>query len=124
MVPRTGRNPGRLLANDFALPDCVARLNARLGDLWRSAERVPGPLLRYVTPFLGLRDGQDRILNPNEYARDENGVVPAVWENQGVWGYGFDPNDVARLLVCGDWRDGLQGDFEYALGLGAGRKRC
>ena len=107
-----GGYPGQLLANDFAVPDCVARLNARVGDLWRSAERVSGPVLRYVTPFLGLLDGQDRILNPNEYARNENGVVLAVWENQGVWGCGFDPNDVDRLLVCGDWCDGLQEDFE------------
>jgi hypothetical protein len=107
-----GSYPGQPLANDFAVPDCVARLNARLGDLWRSAERVSGPILRRMTPFLGLLDGQDRILNPNEYARGENGIVPAVWENQGVWGYGFDPKDVDRLLVCGDWCDGLRGDFE------------
>jgi hypothetical protein len=56
-----------------------------------------GPILRYATPFLGLRGGQDKILNPNDYARDENGIVPFVWENQRVWGYGFDPDDVDQL---------------------------
>jgi len=51
--------------------------------------------------FLGLLGGQD-----------ENGIVPFVWENQGLGGYGFDPDDVDQLLVCGYWCDGLRGDFE------------
>jgi hypothetical protein len=87
---------GQPLASGFAVPDCIVRLNARVGDLWRSAKRLPGPILQ--------------ILNPNGYARDENGIVPFVRENQGVWAYGFDPDDVDRLLVSGDWSDGLRGD--------------
>ena len=90
----TGTHAGQPLACDFAVPDCVVRLNERVGDLWRSAKRLPGPILGYATPFLGLLGGQDKILNPNDYAREQNGVVPVVWENQGVWGYGFDPDDV------------------------------
>jgi hypothetical protein len=88
------------------------RLNARAGDLWRSAKRVPGPVLRYARPFLGLLGGQDNILDPNGYARDKHGIVPFVWENQGVWSYGFDPENIDQLLVSGDWCDGRGGDFE------------
>ena len=108
----TGTHAGQPLACDFAVPDCIVRLNERVGDLWRSAKRLPGPILRYATPFLGLLGGQDKILNPNDSARDQNGVVPVVWENQGVWGYGFDPDDVNQLLVKGDWCDGPRRNFE------------
>jgi hypothetical protein len=59
-----------------------------------------------------LLDGQDEILNPSGYARDKNGIVPIVCENQGVWRYGFDPDHLDQLLVSGDWCDGLRGDFE------------
>jgi hypothetical protein len=74
----TGTHAGQPLACDFAVPDCVVRLNERVGDLWRSAKRLPGPILGYATPFLGLLGGQDKILNPNDYAREQNGVVPVV----------------------------------------------
>ena len=107
-----GSYAGQPVDADFAVPDCIVRLNARVGDLWRSAKRQPGPILQYATPFLGLLGGQDQILNPSGYARDKNGIVPFVWENQGVWWYGFDPDDVDQLLVSGDWCDGLGGDFE------------
>jgi hypothetical protein len=93
------------------VPDCIGRLNARIGLLWDSAKRLPGPFLRYATPFVGLFDGQDHILNPDDYAPDKNGIIPFVWENQGVWGYGFDPNAVDQLLVTGDWWYGPPEDF-------------
>lgn len=102
---------GAPLASPFAIPNSVVRLNSRVGDLWRTAKRIPGPLLSYATPFLGLLEGQDRILNPSTYAIDAHGVVPFVCENQGVWRYGFDPSDADRLLVSGDWSDGLSGEF-------------
>src|SRR5262245_34089180 len=98
-----GSHAGPPLGTGIAMPDCIVRLNARLGGLWRSAKRLPGPILEYATPFLGLLGGQDRILNPCDYSRDENGVVAFVWENQNVCGYGFDPDDVDQLLVSGDW---------------------
>jgi hypothetical protein len=107
-----GAYGGEPLSAGFAVPDCVARLNARVGQLWRRSDRVPGPVLRYSTPFLGLLGGQDQILDPNRYARDEDGVVPFVWENQGVWGYGFDPDAPDHLLVTGDWCDGPQRNFD------------
>ena len=107
-----GSYAGQPLDAGIAMPDCIVRLSARVGGLWRSAKRLPGPILHYATPFLGLPGGQDKILNPSDYARDKNGVVPFVWENQGVWGYGFDPDDIDQLLVSGDWCDGLRGDFE------------
>jgi len=82
---------GQPVGAELAMPVCIVRLNARLGDLWRIAKRQPGPILQYATPFLGLLGGQDQILNPSGYARDKYGIVPFTWENQGVWGYGFDP---------------------------------
>src|SRR5215468_8985738 len=107
-----GSYAGQPVEADFAVPDCIVRLNARIGDLWRSAKRQTGPSLRYATPFLGLLGGQDNIVNPGSYARDKNGIVPFVWENQGVWSYGFDPDDLDQLLVSGDWCDGPRRDFE------------
>ena len=106
-----GDHAGQPVSVGFAVPNCITRLNARVGDLWR-AKRLPGPILRYSTPFLGLLEGQDQVLNPSGYVRDTNGVVPFVYENQGVWHYGFDPDDVDQLLVSGDWCDGVRGDFE------------
>jgi hypothetical protein len=103
---------GQPLSTEFAMPDCILRLNARIGDLWRSAERVPGGMLRYATPFQGLLGGQDTILDPRNFARDEYGIVPLVWENQGVWGYGFDPANIDQLLVSGDWNDRERCSFE------------
>jgi len=100
--------PGQAINLDFALPDCIVRLNARVGDLWHTAKPQPGPILQYATPLLGLLGGQDQILNPSKYARDEYGIVPFVWENQGVWGYGFDPTALDQFVVCGDWCDGVQ----------------
>ncbi len=97
-----GSYAGQPVGADFAVPDCIVRLNARIGDLWCDAK----------PPFLGLLSGQDQILNPSGYARDKNGIVPFICENQGVWCYGFDPDDVDQLLVSGDWCDGLRGDFK------------
>src|SRR5262249_46180947 len=104
-------HPGEPVTTSIAVPNCVSQLNARVGELWLSAKRIPGPLLEYATPFLGLFGGQDRILHPNNYSVDANGIVAFVCENQGVWQYGFNPNLVDRLLVSGDWCDGLRGDF-------------
>ncbi|MEQ1819655.1 MAG: hypothetical protein ABL871_13695 [Terricaulis sp.] len=102
---------GTELTVPFAIPNSVARLNSRVGGLWRTAKRTPGPLLAYATPFLGLLAGQDRILDPSAYVIDAYGVVPFVCENQGVWRCGFDPNDTDRLLVSGDWSGGPSVDF-------------
>jgi hypothetical protein len=107
-----GSYAGKTLSAGFAVPDSIVRLNARTGHLWHSAKRVPGPRLQYATPFLGLLGGQDQILDPNGYAPDKNGIVPFVWENQGVWGYGFDPDTVDQLLITGDWCDGRREYFE------------
>jgi hypothetical protein len=106
-----GSYAGPPISSDFGVPDCIVRLNARIGDLWRNAKRQPGTL-SYASPFLRLLDGQDKILNPIEYARDENGIVPFVRENQDVWCHGFDPSDMDQLLVSGDWCDGLGADFQ------------
>jgi hypothetical protein len=103
---------GKKISTSYAVPHCIMRLNARIGNLWHSAKRPPGPLSRYSTPFHGLLGGQDEILNPDSYDDDKNGVVSFVRENQGVWSYGFDPNDLNLLLVTGDWHDGRQEDFK------------
>src|SRR5690606_31299072 len=42
---------------------------------------------------------QDSLIPPQEYETLENGIVPAIWENQGVWGCGFDPKDPEVLWV-------------------------
>jgi len=55
-----GNHGGQPLGCDFAVPDCVVRLNERVGDLWRSAKRLPSPFLEYATPFLGLLVGKIR----------------------------------------------------------------
>jgi hypothetical protein len=88
------------------------RLNARVGNLWHNAKRLPGPFSQYSTPFLGFLGGQDKILNPTSYVQDRNGVVPFVLENQGVWSYGFGPDDIDQLFVTGDWYDGRREDFK------------
>jgi hypothetical protein len=41
-----GTHAGQPLACDFAVPDCVVRLNERVGDLWRSAKRPARPNTR------------------------------------------------------------------------------
>lgn len=61
--------------------------------------------------MLGLFGGQDHILHPGTYAKDASGVVRFVCENQGNWEYGFNPDQVDRLLVSGVWCDGSSGDF-------------
>lgn len=108
---RDANCPGPPLDVDFAVPECVVRLNARIGELWTSARRLPEPVLRYATPFLGLLGGQDDILNPRDYVRSQKGIVPLVWENQGVWACGFDPDSVDQLVVSGDWSDSIRTEF-------------
>ena len=103
--------PGGPVGTSLAVPDCVLRLNARVGELWRSSKRIAGSPEEYATPFLGLLEGQDRILQPSSYATDANGIVSFVAENQDVWRYGYNPDQPNRLLVSGDWCDGLGGSF-------------
>jgi hypothetical protein len=106
-----GHHPGQPVTTSVAVPSCVLRLNARVGQVWRRAERIPEPALQYAAPFLGLFESQDRILHPSNYVVDANGIVAFVSENQGVWQYGFNPDRADRLLVNGDWCDGLRADF-------------
>lgn len=98
--------PGGPVTLSFAIPNCVLRLNARVGQLWQSARRYPEPLPNYPTPFFGLLEGQDRIVDPRRYGPDASGIIAFVWENQRVWRYGFNPSQVDRLFVSGDWCDG------------------
>lgn len=108
-----GAYPGGALSCGFAVPDCcIVRLNSRTGDLWHKAKGPRRPVLQHAAPLLGLLGAQDQILNPGDYAPDKNGIVPFVWENQHVWGYGFDPDASDQLFVTGDWCDGRGGEFE------------
>jgi hypothetical protein len=109
--------PGQPLSADFAVPDCIVRLNARLGGLWPGAKRQPGPIVEYPRRFLGLLSQQDEIINPSKYARDENGFVAFINENQHVWQFGFDPDNADQLLVRGDCTFGPRGaaGFEWDL---------
>jgi hypothetical protein len=103
--------PGPQIDLGFAVPNCVVRLNERIGGLWRSAKPQPGGVLRYETPLQGLLGGQDQIREPSSYVRDADGIVPFVSENQGVWELGFLPGDPDQLFAGGDWGGQPAEDF-------------
>lgn len=102
---------GAELSNKYVIPKCVAELNAKLGQLWQNNDHPLNAFPHVSDQPVGLLDIQDLILNPKTYAADDEGVIPLVWENQGVWGFGFRPSEPEQLLVCRDWCDGLQSDF-------------
>jgi hypothetical protein len=52
---------GQPLTTGFALPDCIVRLNARVGDLWRNEKRQPRPILQYPQPFLACLTGKTKF---------------------------------------------------------------
>jgi hypothetical protein len=108
-----GNRPGPPILADFPVPECIVRLNERVGDLWYTAKPETSLEFEYATPFLGLLGGQDDIIDPHRYARDEDGIVRFVCENQGVWQCAFHPDNTDELLVRGDWCDGVRGSVTY-----------
>lgn len=94
---------GQAISSEHAHPACVDALNERLGKLWSTDDRS------HV--LHGLFNAQDEIIDPARYQTGADGIVRAVRENQGVWSYGFRPNESA-LFVTGDWAEGLKSDFD------------
>jgi len=76
----------------FAVPQAIETVNRRLGRLWSRGE-------------IGLFGSQDKLISPHRYQARPDGIVPMIWENQGVWGCGFKPEMSAQLWVTGDWPD-------------------
>ena len=69
------------------VPSAVRQLHHHLGHLWTSDSHS------------AFFDIQDSLIPPRDYEPMDNGIVPAIWENQGVWGCGFDPTDPEVLWV-------------------------
>jgi len=75
----------------FAVPQGIQIVNRRLGRLWLEDGNV------------NIFDSQDTLISPHRYEARPDGVVPMIWENQGVWACGFKPETGAQLWVSGDW---------------------
>jgi len=84
---------GSQIALPFAAPQAIETVNRRLGRLWLEHGNI------------GIFDSQDTLISPHRYQVLPNGIVPLIWENQGVWGCGFRPEISAKLWVKGDWPD-------------------
>jgi len=96
---------------DANYPSSVKVLNSRFGRLWHSTDHGVWKVLNSPTCPLHLLEYQDVILPPMDYQIDSDGVIDIVWENQGVWGFGYRPPDVDSLWVTGDWSDGIRTEF-------------
>lgn len=85
----------------FGVPRAIQTINRRLGRLWLE------------TPPAKIFNLQDRLIPPQEYGFEPSGVVPIIWENQGVWGCGYKPETSSQLWVTGDWPDDQCGMREW-----------
>jgi|GEM_PF-3866127 len=85
---------GSQITLPFAVPQSIQTVNHRLGRLWEDP-RACGDV--------NILDGQDTLISPHRYEAGPDGVVKAIWENQGVWGCGFKPETGAQLWVTGSW---------------------
>lgn len=106
-----GTFAGATLPSEPPIPQCIRALNSRLGLVWQGSEH---PFWMVHTEGAGpvtLFDVQDHVLDPRTFALDDHGIIPVLWENQGVFGFGFDPNTDECLYVCRDWCDGLESEF-------------
>jgi hypothetical protein len=88
---------GSQLILPFAVPQGIQIVNRRLGRLWLEDGNV------------NIFDSQDTLISPHRYEARPEGVVPAIWENQGAWACGFKPETDAQLWVTSDWPDGQSG---------------
>ena len=79
-----------------ALP-VVIEASARLGDDFYVDQGHRASLLTV----------QDRIFPPGNLEPDADGITLFINENQGVYAYGFKPDDPEQLWVTGDWNDRL-----------------
>jgi hypothetical protein len=86
---------GSQITLPFAVPQAIETVNRRLGRLWLERGNI------------GIFDSQDALVSPHRYQARPDGIVPMIWENQGVWGCGFKSEMSAQLWVTGDWPDSL-----------------
>ena len=83
-----------------AFPKAIRIVSHRLGRMWEE----PRP-----AGDVNLFNSQDRLIAPHHYQADADGLVPIIWENQGVWGCAVKPETGAQLWVTGDWPDAACG---------------
>jgi hypothetical protein len=88
---------GSQITLPFAVPRAIETVNRRLGRLWLEDPQTRGDFRIF--------DSQDTLVSPHRYQARPDGIVPMIWENQGVWGCGFKPEMSAQLWVTGDWPD-------------------
>jgi len=87
-----GSHEGSQIQLPFEVPQAMKVVNRRLGRLWLNE---PTEIFR----------GQDELISPLLYELGPDDIVPIIWENQGVWGCGFQPETGSQLWVTGDWPD-------------------
>jgi hypothetical protein len=92
---------GSQITLPFAVPQAIQTVNRRLGRLWLEDRHARGNV--------NIFDSQDTLISPHRYEARPDGVVPIIWENQGVWACGFKPETSTRLWVTGDWPDDQSG---------------
>jgi len=92
---------GAQITLPFAVPQAIQTVNRRLGRLWLERGNVR------------IFDSQDTLISPHRYEARPDGVVPMIWENQGVWACGFKPETGAQLWVSGYWPDGQSGESAW-----------
>lgn len=93
------------------LPDAIGYLKNRFGQLWQDTNHPIKKVSNHPTRPLSLFEFQDTIVDPKDYQVDTYGNIPFVFENQGVWQFGFSPSKGDTLFVKGDWYiDGDESD--------------
>jgi hypothetical protein len=98
---------GSQITLPFAVPQAIQTVNRRLGRLWLEDRHARGDI--------NIFDSQDTLISPHRYEARTEGVVPIIWENQGVWACGFKPETGAQLWVTGDWPDDQSGARAWRL---------
>jgi hypothetical protein len=88
----------------FTVPRAIETVNRRLGRLWLEDRQAHGEI--------DIFGSQDSLISPHQYQARPDGIVPMIWENQGIWGCGFKPEMGAQLWVTGDWPDDDSGSRE------------
>jgi hypothetical protein len=91
----------------FTVPQAVETVNRRLGRLWLEDPQAHGEI--------DIFGSQDSLISPHQYQARPDGIVPMIWENQGVWGCGFKPEMGAQLWVTGDWPEDQSGSRGWRL---------
>jgi hypothetical protein len=62
----------------FTVPQAIETVNRRLGRLWLEDRQAHGEI--------DIFGSQDSLISPHQYQARPDGIVPMIWENQGVWG--------------------------------------